>query len=107
VRILAKGGHTVRRAADGQEALELLGRHRFDLVLMDLQMPVMGGLEAARRIRAASRTDQFDPKIPIVALTGEDMRTAAKHANLEVFDRFLTKPVSVEELLRVIQEVLR
>ena len=73
-QILQRLGHHVVVAVDGHAALAALeqsGRGAFDLVLMDLQMPVMGGLEATAAIRDAERTS--GTHLPIVALTGHAM----------------------------------
>ncbi len=68
-RMLKKLGHVSTLARNGREALDQLGRDDFDCVLMDIQMPVMDGLEATRRFRAAS-VDRVSPDIPVIALTG-------------------------------------
>jgi PAS domain S-box-containing protein len=70
--LLAKWGHRVTLAANGQEALTHFAGRRFDLILMDLQMPVMGGLEATRRIRESERQQQLPPT-PIIAMTAAAM----------------------------------
>lgn len=73
VGLLAKRGHLVQVAGNGRIAVEALEKESFDLVLMDVQMPVMGGLEATRRIRERERTR--GGHVPIAALTG--CRTAS------------------------------
>jgi PAS domain S-box-containing protein len=67
VRILARHGHRVIEAQDGTEVLALLGRGQVDLVLMDVEMPQLGGLEATRRVRERERPDER--RTPIIALT--------------------------------------
>ncbi len=70
-RLLERQGHTVVIAANGKEALAALERERFDLVLMDVQMPEMDGLEAAATIRERERGT--DLHLPIIALTASAM----------------------------------
>lgn len=86
---LRKEGHTVLVAGDGSEAVELHRREHPDLVLLDIMMPVMDGLEAARRINAAAS----DNRTPILFLTGmHDERTMVE--GLELGDDFISKPVN-------------
>jgi CheY-like chemotaxis protein len=70
--ILAKYGHVVHVAANGREAVDAMERERFDLVLMDVQMPRMGGLEATGIIRQRER--QIGRRTPIVAVTAHAMK---------------------------------
>ncbi|MDX2111391.1 MAG: response regulator [Verrucomicrobiota bacterium] len=90
-------GHTVEIAENGEEALKCLAARRFDVVLMDGQMPVMDGFEAATRIRAGEK-GVLDPKIYIVALTASALvgdREKFQHAGM---DDYVTKPVRENEL---------
>jgi signal transduction histidine kinase/ActR/RegA family two-component response regulator len=90
-------------AADGEEALELLGADSYDLVLMDIHMPRLGGIEATRRLRASASPSQG---AAVIALSGagsaEDMR-ACKAAGM---DGFVTKPVEARELFTAIEQAL-
>lgn len=90
-------------AADGEEALALLGAHSYDLVLMDIHMPRLGGIEATRRLRALAGPSQ---NTAVIALSGsgsaEDMR-ACKAAGM---DSFVTKPVEARELFAAIEQAL-
>jgi CheY-like chemotaxis protein len=99
VRILEKAGHRVDVAANGQEAVELVRRLPYDVILMDCQMPVMDGFEATRNIRSlmgqASRT-------PIVALTANAMDGAAAECLRAGMDAYLTKPLRPAELIAAI-----
>ncbi len=100
-RILEKAGHEVVIANDGLEAVTLFDKSRFDLVLMDIQMPVMGGEEAAARIRTSSRGG----KVPIVALTANAI-TGDRERYLQAgLDGYVAKPINQEELFSVIEEV--
>jgi CheY-like chemotaxis protein len=95
--MLARIGAEVRTAENGQEALEVLRGTEFALVLMDLRMPVMGGLEASRRIRAgeagAERSD-----VPVVALTAHAAAGDADRSLLAGMDAHLTKPFTFDDL---------
>ncbi len=93
-RLLVRMGHEVTVAANGAEGLALVGSRAFDLVLMDMQMPVMDGLEATRAIRRSEGLRH----IPIVAMTANAFNTD-RDACLEAgMDDFLTKPVDREAL---------
>jgi signal transduction histidine kinase/CheY-like chemotaxis protein/HPt (histidine-containing phosphotransfer) domain-containing protein len=102
VGILSKRGHIVRVAPNGYEALEAFERERFDLVLMDVQMPVMGGFEATARIRAAEKAT--GGHIPIIALTARAMKGDLELCLAAGMDGYLTKPIKA---LALIQEVER
>jgi two-component system sensor histidine kinase EvgS len=99
--MLQKFGCQPRLAANGREALDLLGREDFDCVLMDMQMPVMDGLEATRRIRAGAEGVR-NPNMPIIALTAhalDDDRTTIMAAGVS---EYITKPVDMHVLIRAI-----
>jgi CheY-like chemotaxis protein len=92
---LNKMGAQCTVAGNGRVALEELARATFDLVLMDIQMPVMDGYEATRAIRARE-TSGF--RMPIVALTANTTLEDRESAFAAGMDAFLTKPVRIEEL---------
>jgi PAS domain S-box-containing protein len=94
--MLNKLGHTVTVAGNGVQALELVGQGGFDLVLMDMQMPEMDGLEATRRIRAAGQV------LPIVAMTANAMDNDRDRCIEAGMNDFLAKPVRTRELAAVI-----
>jgi GAF domain-containing protein/DNA-binding response OmpR family regulator/HPt (histidine-containing phosphotransfer) domain-containing protein len=113
VRLLERQGHVVRAAATGREVLDRLDEEPFDLVLMDIQMPEMDGLEAAAAIRvreaAAEEADGESPaeaphrgqrrrRIPIVALTARTMQGDADRCLAAGIDAYLAKPMKVEAL---------
>ena len=106
-QILQRLGHHVVVAVDGHAALAALeqsGRGAFDLVLMDLQMPVMGGLEATAAIRDAERAS--GTHLPIVALTGHAMQGDRERYLEAGMDGYVTKPIDAVELARVIDQVV-
>jgi signal transduction histidine kinase/DNA-binding response OmpR family regulator/HPt (histidine-containing phosphotransfer) domain-containing protein len=99
--LLERWGHSVTIAGNGAIALEALAERTFDLVLMDMQMPVMGGIEATRRIRereaaAGSR------RVPIVAMTANAM-PSDRDACLEAgMDGYVSKPIGIDDLYQAI-----
>ena len=90
---------TVDIAADGEEAVEKFQNHSYDLVLMDLQMPKMDGLEATLKIRAQS-------KVPIVALTANSSRQEEEKCLGIGMNAYLVKPFKPEELYSKISKFL-
>ena len=102
--LLKKHGHRVSIAADGLEALELIEREQFDLVLMDVHMPRLGGYDAARRIRAAER--EAGGHLPIIALTAQAMKGDRERCLEAGMDGYVTKPLKIAELFTAMHEVL-
>jgi two-component system sensor histidine kinase/response regulator len=97
-------GHTVTVARNGAEALEILERDRFDLVVMDIQMPRMDGLEATRAFR--SREKELGGHLPIVAMTAYAMK-GDKEACLQAgMDAYVSKPITAQELHEAIEHAL-
>ncbi len=105
LRLLEKRGHTVITAADGREALSILERETVDLILMDVQMPNMDGLEATAAIRR--REKLTEGHVPIVALTAHAMSGDRDRCLSAGMDAYLTKPIEREALYRIIQEIRR
>jgi len=105
IYFLEKAGHDVVCVADGQEVLAALTESRFDLILMDIHMPKMDGIEATRRIRNAAG-DGFDPDIPIIALTAYAMKGDKERFLSAGMDHYAPKPVDMGSLLPAIQEVV-
>jgi CheY-like chemotaxis protein len=85
-------GHSVRIARNGREAVEMVGARRPDLVLMDMQMPVMDGLEATRQIR------RFDPSLPIVGVTANALAADERACRAAGMTDFLPKPITMSAL---------
>jgi two-component system OmpR family response regulator len=102
-RVLEHAGHTVRTAGNGQEGLDALQQERPDLVVLDIIMPEMDGLEVCRRIRA----DPFFARLPILFLTARSRPMDAAEALDAGGDDFLTKPFEVVELPARIRALLR
>ncbi len=103
-RMLEKRGHNVTVVENGQEAVNALDKESFDLILMDAQMPVMGGEEATETIRNMEKEN--GGHIPIIAMTAHAMK-GDREKFLEVgMDGYVSKPVQASELFEVIEEVL-
>ena len=98
--VLRRAGHVVDVAEDGAAALERVFADDFDLVLMDVHMPVMDGIEATRRIREREREQARRP-VPIVALTASAMASDREACLTAGVDDYLTKPIRPAELLRL------
>jgi two-component system, sensor histidine kinase and response regulator len=96
VRLLEKRGHSVQIAVNGLEAVEALNKERFDLVLMDLQMPEMGGVEATAAIRQNENSSGLHT--PIIALTASAMQGDREKYLASGMDGYLTKPIRPPEL---------
>jgi CheY-like chemotaxis protein len=98
-RILERLGFQVDLAPDGQAALDACAARRFDLILMDVQMPVMDGLTATRELRKRETGGQ---RTPIVALTASAMSGELSRCLAAGMDGLLTKPLEVERLRDVL-----
>ena len=101
-RRLQRRGYVVVRAADGQEAVAMAARERPDLILMDVGLPVMDGLEATQRIRACAATQT----IPIIALTAHAMSGDRARALQAGCDDYHAKPVELPRLLAQMEALL-
>src|SRR5258708_6514972 len=103
-RLLEKRGHSVLVVANGLEALEAVEKERFDLVFMDVQMPVMDGFEATTAIR--KREGAGGIRLPIVALTAHAMKGDREKCLAGGMDGYLSKPIRPQELDEVLQDYL-
>jgi CheY-like chemotaxis protein len=103
VDMLKKQGYIVTVAENGQQALQILEETTFDLVLMDLSMPIMDGFEATAHIRA--REKQTDQHLPIVALTAYTQKEYRERCVAVGMDGYLAKPVRKNELYDAIRNL--
>ncbi len=103
--ILEKHGHAVTWATTGLEVLMALKQKRFDLIFMDVQMPVMDGIEATRRIRSGEAGIN-DPGISIIALTAHAMQGDREKFLKAGMDWYITKPMDVKMLRKAIDRVV-
>lgn len=106
VSMLTKLDAIVERADNGHEAVERACRMPFDLVLMDLQMPGLDGIAAARAIRA-HESSQGRQRVPIVALTGNSAEDYREDCTAAGMDGFVLKPVSIDQLREVLARFAR
>jgi len=103
--ILEKQGHRVTQATDGQEALSAARKGGFDLVLMDIQMPVMDGFEATNEIRAFELSQGLQP-MPIVAMTAYALQGDKDRCLAAGMDEYITKPIREDDLRAVIDRLI-
>jgi PAS domain S-box-containing protein len=105
VRLLEREGHSVTIAGSGQEAVDVSGRDQFDLILMDVQMPRLDGLQATSRIRQRERGT--GKRVPIVAMTAQAADSDRLRCLESGMDAYVTKPVCVPELMSMIESAVR
>ncbi|KAF9913063.1 hypothetical protein EC991_005931 [Linnemannia zychae] len=117
VRILEKFGHKVTIVANGKTAVEFFSSMHFDLILMDVQMPIMGGFEATQEIRRlemlrrvaggvglSSSSNGINDHLPIIALTAHAMIGDREKCLSAGMDEYITKPLRVNELIATINK---
>jgi two-component system, cell cycle response regulator DivK len=97
--VLAASGYRTLEATTGSLAVDLAQRHIPDIVLMDVQLPDLDGVEALRRIRGDARTAY----VPVVAVTAQAMDGDCERFLRAGFDAYLPKPVDVRELLGLVR----
>jgi CheY-like chemotaxis protein len=104
VRLMEGAGHQVTAVGDGIAAVEAFGRKAFDLILMDLQMPEMGGIEATAAIRSIEE-GRGDVRVPIIALTAHAMHGDRERCLEASMDGYVTKPIRRPELFAEINRL--
>lgn len=102
-RILEKASHSVRVVPNGKAALESIEEEPFDLVLMDVQMPVLDGLQATRMIR--ERENQTQTRLPIIGLTAHALQGDREMCLKAGMDEYISKPLNYISLLKLIEAV--
>jgi len=102
LRILEKAGHRVDIAENGKAALRMLEEQPFDLILMDVQMPEMGGFEATALIREKEK--RSGRHIPIIAMTAHAMAGDRERCLAAGMDNYLSKPVAASTLLELVAQ---
>jgi CheY-like chemotaxis protein len=103
--LLKRVGVMVEKAVDGREAVDKVNampEEYYDLIFMDIQMPVMNGYEAAKQIRASKREDLR--KIPIVAMSADAFADDVAHAREVGMNEHISKPVEISKLLKILDD---
>ena len=103
-RLLQQAGHSFQIASNGRDAVEQFSQGAFDLILMDVHMPLLDGFEATARIREIERSR--GSRIPMIALTASAMTGDRERCLQAGMDGYLSKPVSRDELLRIIGQFM-
>ena len=98
--VLVATGYRTLEATTGREAVEVASEHMPDLVLRDIQLPDLDGLQALQRLRADART----AKIPIIALTAQAMQGDRERFLAAGFDGYMSKPVNVHDLIETVRQ---
>jgi two-component system, cell cycle response regulator DivK len=98
--VLDASGYRTLEATTGSDAVVMASEHTPDLVLMDIQLPDLDGVQALHRLRADPRT----ATIPIVALTAQAMQGDRERFLAAGFDGYMSKPVNVRDLIRLVRE---
>jgi CheY-like chemotaxis protein len=102
--LLEKQGHQIAVAATGKQVLAMIAEQQFDVILMDVQMPELDGLEAAAAIRAAEAGTTRH--LPIIAMTAHAMKGDAEHCIAAGMDAYVSKPISRDVLFAALTEVV-
>lgn len=103
--ILKKMGYQVSIANDGLEAINALEINNYDVVLMDMQMPNLDGLEATQRIRSAN-SNVKNPQIPIIAMTANAMQGDRERCLQVGMNDYVSKPINIDDLQAVLKKTL-
>ncbi|MCP3940360.1 MAG: response regulator [Desulfobacteraceae bacterium] len=102
--MLSKDGYDVVTADNGAQSIEMFEKDHFDLILMDIQMPVMGGLDATKKIRTLEK-DKKTAHVPIVALTANAMKGDRQICLAAGMDEYLAKPIQKKQLIEMIDNM--
>jgi len=103
--ILKKYNHKVVIANNGVEAIERFREHKFDVILMDIMMPVMDGLEATVKIREIESSDKIEKRTPIIALTANTTDNDRDKCLSHGMDKYLAKPFHIGKLKSIFNEL--
>jgi CheY-like chemotaxis protein len=102
--VLAFENYQMKAARNGKQVLELLENEDFDLILMDISMPVMDGVECTRQIRALP--DPVKSKLPIIAISGNIHNYTPEEFRKFGFDDFIQKPLNYDKVLATVKKIL-
>ena len=108
-RLLKKRGHEITTATNGNEVVDRFLESSFDVILMDLEMPGISGIEAARQIRAKEKALSIATPAytPIIAMTAHDEETERTACLVVGMDGFITKPIDIKTLNQTIQDIIK
>lgn len=104
VTYLKKSGHNIVQAENGAEAVATAKREKFDIILMDMQMPVMDGYTATKAIREWEATNNIKP-VPIIALTAYALKEEQEKSHAAGCNKHISKPVSKQQILDAVEEL--
>lgn len=102
---LKKYNHNVVIANNGVEAIDLFRERKFDVILMDIMMPVMDGIEATVKIREIETSENIERRTPIIALTANTMDNDRDKCISFGMDEFMAKPFDIEKLKAIFEDL--
>ena len=102
---LKKYNHEVSIANNGKEALDMFKKGKFDVILMDIMMPVMDGLEATLKIREYENSNNHPEQTPIIAITANTMDNDREKCLSYGMNEFMAKPFDVEKLKQIFEDL--
>ncbi|ETR72555.1 MAG: Multi-sensor hybrid histidine kinase [Candidatus Magnetoglobus multicellularis str. Araruama] len=103
-RLLERVGYSVTTVVHGREAVELLEKQNFDIVFMDIQMPVMDGIEAAKRIRDPEKSKVINPDVPVIALTAHSEKEYRETCMNAGMNDYIVKPFQQVDFIEKIEK---
>lgn len=102
-KILMIQNYKIESAKNGQQVLDMLDKDHYDIILMDINMPVMDGMQCAKKIRALE--DEKKSKIPIVAITGNARNYSIDDFKSVGINEYLQKPLNFDELVETVKSL--
>ncbi len=102
-KILMIQNYKIESAKNGQQVLEMLEKDHYDIILMDINMPVMDGMQCAKKIRALENAEKS--KIPIVAITGNARNYSIDDFKSVGINEYLQKPLNFDELVETVKSL--
>lgn len=103
--VLRRRGHSLDVASNGQQTIEQIQNHDYDVVLMDVQMPVMDGFQATAAIRALE--DRRKAGVPIIAMTAHAMSSDERQCLSAGMDAYISKPINSQALIELVEKIAR
>jgi len=101
--LLQRNGYEVLEAADGAQAVKFAKEHIPDLIIMDIQMPVLDGVTALRMLRA----DESTKTMPVIAITSYAMKGDREKFLKAGFDSYISKPINTKEVISMIEQYIK